>query len=152
MKINTKIFGEVTIDDDKIILFPNGIIGFPDLQHFTLIHDEEKDTGIHWMQSVEEPAFAMPVMDPLLVKTDYNPSVEESLLECLGTLKADEMVVLVTMTVPSDITKMTVNLRGPIVINAAEKKGCQIILEDDAYPVRFPVYEILAQNKKKAGE
>ena len=43
MEIKTKIFGDVNIDDDKIIFFPNGIIGFPDLQHFTLIHDEEKE-------------------------------------------------------------------------------------------------------------
>ena len=56
MEIKTKIFGDVNIDDDKIIFFPNGIIGFPELQHFTLIHGEEKEgDNIHWVQSVEEP-------------------------------------------------------------------------------------------------
>ena len=151
MEIKTKIFGDVNIDDDKIIFFPNGIIGFPDLQHFTLIHDEEKEGNhIHWLQSVEEPGFAMPVIDPLVIKNDYNPEVEESILECIGKFTPEEMIVLVTMTVPSDITKMTINLKGPIVINAAEKKGCQIILDSDEYQVKFPVYEILS--KKKAGE
>ena len=49
MKIKTKVFGEVTIDDDKVIHFPAGIIGFPDMTEFALIHDEEKGTGsIHW--------------------------------------------------------------------------------------------------------
>lgn len=151
MEIKTKIFGDVNIDDEKILLFPNGIIGFPDLQHFTLIHDEEKENNsIHWLQSIEEPAFAMPVIDPLVVKSDYNPEVEESMLDCIGKLNPEEMVVLVTMTVPSDITKMTVNLKGPIVINAAEKKGCQIILDSDEYQVKYPIYETLS--KKKAGE
>ena len=74
MEIKTKIFGDVSIDDEKIILFPNGIIGFPDLQHFTLIHDEERENNnIHWLQSIEEPAFAMPVIDPLAVNKEYNP-------------------------------------------------------------------------------
>ena len=89
-------------------------------------------------------------IDPLVIKKDYNPEVEESILECIGKLVPEEMIVLVTMTVPSDITKMTINLKGPIVINAAEKKGCQIILDSDEYQVKFPVYEILS--KKKAGE
>ena len=68
MKLNTRIFGEVEIEDSKIISFPNGIIGFPDLKRFTLMHDEEQGTNtIKWLQSVEEPGFAMPVMDPLFV-------------------------------------------------------------------------------------
>ena len=148
----TKVFGEITIDDDKIIHFPSGIIGFPDLTRFALVHDEEKGAGsIHWLQSMQEPAFAMPVMDPLLVMPEYNPEVDDELLKNIGELVADELLVLVTVTVPSDITKMTVNLKGPIMINAAEKKACQIIVEGDGYAVKYPVYDIL-NAKKKAGE
>ena len=70
MRIETKIFGTVEITDDKIITFENGIIGFPELKHFTLLHDDEAgtDAGIRFLQSMEEPGFAMPVMDPLIVK------------------------------------------------------------------------------------
>ncbi len=152
MHITTKVFGEITIDDDKLIKFPNGIVGFPDLVDFTLIHDEEKGKdSIHWLQSIQEPAFAMPVMDPLLVRPDYNPEVDDELLKNIGTLIPDEMLVLVTVTVPKDLTKMSVNLRGPIIINAAEKKAAQVIVEGEEYPVKFPIYDIL-NNKKKAGE
>ena len=79
MKINTKIFGEIEISDDKVITFENGIIGFPELKRFALLHDEERGTnvGIRFMQSLDEPAFAMPVMDPLLVKPDYDPEVND---------------------------------------------------------------------------
>ena len=151
MQILTKVFGEIIIDDDKIIRFPKGIIGFPDLTEFTLVHDEEKGTdSIHWLQSIQEPAFAMPVMDPLIVCPDYNPEADDELLNVLGTIVPEELLVLVTVTVPSDLTKMSVNLRGPIVINAAEKKATQIIVEGDEYPVKFPIYDIL--NQKKAGE
>ena len=151
MKINTKVFGEIEIADEKIIHFPSGIIGFPEMTDFALVHDEEKGVGaIHWLQSVQEPAFAMPVMDPLLVRPDYNPEVDDELLRSIGELIPDEMLVLVTVTVPGDLTKMSVNLRGPIIINAAEKKACQVIIDGEDYAVKYPIYDIL--NAKKAGE
>lgn len=152
MKIMTKNFGEIEIDDSKVIYFQGGIIGFPELTEFTLLHDEEKgkDAGIHWLQSLQEPAFAMPVMDPLLVVPDYNPSVEDELLKPLGELTAENLLVMVTVTVPSDLTKMSVNLQGPIVINADNRKACQVIVEGEGYVVKYPIYEIL--KAKKAGE
>ncbi len=151
MRINTKVFGEIEIADEKIIHFPSGIIGFPELTDFALVHDEEKGSGsIHWMQSIQEPAFAMPVMDPLLVQPDYNPEVDDELLKPIGDLNPDETLVMVTVTVPGDLTRMSVNLKGPIIINAAEKKACQVIVEGENYAVKFPIYDIL--NAKKAGE
>ncbi|MBO4311217.1 MAG: flagellar assembly protein FliW [Lachnospiraceae bacterium] len=149
MIINTRLFNEVMVDDEKNINFPGGIIGFPDLQNFVLIHDEEKsDGGIRWMQSVEEPNFAMPVIDPLIVVPDYNPQVEEDLLKRLGEFGESDLLVLVTITVPHDLTKMTINLKAPFVINTITRKACQIIVED--YEVKFPIYELLQQ--KKEGE
>lgn len=151
MVINTRVFGEITIEDNKLIHFPGGIVGFPELQDFALIHDEEKgdNGGIRWMQSVQEPQFAMPVIDPLCVKEDYNPLVEDDLLAPLGNIEPEELLVLTTITVPSDLTKMTVNLKAPFIINAANRIAAQVIVED--YEVKFPVYDIL-QKMKKEGE
>lgn len=153
MKVTTKVFGEITIDDDRIITFPKGIVGFPQLTDFALLHDSDRGTdSIHWLQSIQEPGFAMPVMDPLIVCPDYNPEVDDELLRHLGELDPEELLVLVTVTVPKDLTKMSVNLRGPIVINAGQKTATQVIVEGDDYQVKFPIYDILNENKKKAGE
>lgn len=153
MKMKTRIFGEVDIDESKLIHFVNGIIGFPDLTEFALIHDEEKgsQTAVRWLQSMQEEGFAMPVIDPLLVMPGYNPQVEDELLKPVGSLDDDQLLVLVTMTVPRDLTKMTVNLKAPIVVNVAQRKACQIIAEGDEYVVKYPIYDIL-QASKKAGE
>lgn len=148
MIVTTKNFGEITIDDEKIIKFPAGIIGFPGLTDFALIHDEEKGVGgIHWLQSMQEPAFAMPVMDPLTVAEDYNPQVDDEILKPIGKLDPEETLVLVSATIPSDIKEMSVNLKGPFVINALEKKAVQVIIEGDEYPVKFPIFEILKAKK-----
>ena len=152
MKIATKFFGEIEISDDKIITFENGIIGFPDLKRFALLHDEErgKDVGIRFLQSVEEPGFSMPVMNPLVVKPDYDPEVDDELLASAGEINSENLLVLVTVSIPGDITNMSVNLQGPFVINVDEHKGCQVIVENSAYPVKFPVYDILQAGKAGA--
>lgn len=152
MKVTTKIFGEIEIADDKIIVFENGIIGFPELKKFALLHDGERGTnaGIRFLQSLDEPAFAMPVMDPLLVKPDYDPEVNDELLAAAGDVNENNILVLVTVTIPKDLTQMSVNLQGPFVINVEEHKACQVIVENGVYPVKFPVYEIL--QARKAGE
>lgn len=152
MKVNTKIFGEVDIADEKLIEFTGGIVGFPELTTFALIHDEDKGVGagIRWLQSMQEPGFAMPVMDPLSVVSDYNPEIEDELLKDLGELNEDNLLVLVTVTVPADLTKMSVNLKGPIIINAQTRKACQVIVDSEEYTVKFPIYDILKAGK--AGE
>ena len=134
MQIKTRIFGEVTIDDSKMIKFPNGIVGFPDLTDFALIHDAEQgdQAGIRWLQSVQEPTFAMPVVDPLIAKEDYNPLVDDNLLKVIG--EGENILVLVTITVPSDLSKMSVNLKAPLVVNVDTRKAVQVVLEDD-YPL-----------------
>ena len=153
MKEATRLFGEIEIDESKIITFEDGIIGFPDMKKFTLIFDEEKEgrPSISWLQSMDEPEIAFPVMDPLFVCETYNPSVEDELLKNLGTIKEDNLYVLVTVTVPQNIKELAVNLKAPIVINTDTRKASQIIVEDDL-PVRYRIYEILEEAKKKAGE
>lgn len=153
MKITTRVFGEIEIDDSKIISFPSGIIGFPEMTDFALVYDEEKgkDTPIRWLQSLQESEFAMPVMDPLLVAEDYNPEVEDDYLLPLGAMNVEDVLVLVTVTVPKELEKMSVNLQAPIVINADSKKAVQIIVNPEQYPVKYYIYDIL-QDRKKEGE
>ena len=153
MKITTRVFGEIEIDESKIIHFPSGIIGFPEMTDFALVFDEEKgkDTPIRWLQSLQEAGFAMPVMDPLLVAKDYNPEVEDNHLLPLGEMAAEDTLVLVTVTVPKDLTQMSVNLQAPVVINAGTKKATQIIVNSEKYPIKYYIYDIL-QKMKKEGE
>ena len=148
MTVETRLFGEVYVGDDKIINLPQGIIGFPDLKKFTLIYDNEKgeDRSIMWFQSLDEPQFALPVMTPSTVVPDYNPTVNDELLAPLGDLTEDNLYVLVTVKVPQDIKEMSVNLKAPIIINSDTLIGGQLIVEDDDLPVRYKIYDIVKSN------
>lgn len=152
MEVRTRLFGDIAIEDDKIIRFVNGLVGFPTMKDFALIHDGdgESGAGIQWLQSMQDGEFALPVVNPLQILDAYDPVVEDELLAPLGELSADDMLVLVTITVPEDVTKMTINLKGPIVINAANLKATQVVAENDGLEVKFPVYELL--KARKGGE
>lgn len=154
MKVQTKFFGVVEIEDDKILDFPNGIIGFENFNRFAIIYDieDESDARISWLQSVEEPTLALPIIDPLAITTEYNPMIEDELLKPLGNPADEDLLFLLIMTVPSDMTKVTANLKAPIIINTEERKGVQLIVENADYPVRFNVYESVQKMKEKAGE
>ena len=154
MKANTRIFGEIEIADEKIITMERGMIGFPNLNHFALIFDEEKgqkQTSIMWLQSMDDTDIAFPVMDPHAVKEDYNPNVNEEIVAPIGELNDANTLVLVTVTVPKKLEHFSVNLKAPIVVNMDNRKAVQLIVEDD-YPVKYKVYEVLKAKKEKAGE
>lgn len=153
MQAKTRLFGTIDISDDKIIVLANGMIGFPELQNFALIFDAEKENGgkIKWLQSMDEPEMAFPVMDPMLIKKDYKPTINEEILKPLGELTEDNTLVLSTVTVPKELEKMSINLKAPIIINADTRKGAQIIVEDDM-PVKYMIYDLLKSRKEKAGE
>ncbi len=144
MNINTRLFGEIEVDDNKVITFEQGIIGFDEFKRYLIIHDiEDENSIISWLQSVEEPELALPIMDPLKIKEDYNPVIEDELLKPLGSIVPEEMLVLVTVTVPTDIKKITANLKAPIIINTVNLKACQLIVDDAEYIVKYPIFNAL---------
>ena len=153
MKVQTKFFGEVELPEEKIIYLDRGLIGLEQYKKYTILYDEEKeDSNISWLQSCDEPTLALPVIKPWLVMDEYNPTVEDELLKSCGELTEENLVILLTMTVPEDITKMSVNLKAPIIINADTRKGAQIIAENLDYEVKFMVYDLFKKRSEEAGE
>lgn len=149
MLVKTRYFGEIDLSEDKIITLDKGLMGFDEFTRYTILYDcdKEQQTNISWFQSVDEPSLAMPVINPFLVKEDYNPIVEDELLDGIGEISEENIVILVTMTVPSDLQNMTVNLKAPIIINSDTRKGVQLIVENKDYEVKYKIYEILKEKK-----
>jgi flagellar assembly factor FliW len=148
MEFTTKLFGTIDVDDSKIVEFPDGILGFPELKKFALMYDNEKNTagGLNFMVSLDETAFMMPVVPALVVEPGYSPKFTDDIEAVIGKLTEDNALVLVTMTIPSDVTKMTVNLNAPIVINTESKKGVQSVVANDEYDVKYPIYDKLKKD------
>lgn len=149
MKADTRMFGEIEIEDSKIIKLERGIVGFPDMKHFALIFDADRgqESTIKWLQSMDDTAFAMPVLDPFEFVKDYAPSVSDEIYHSMGGLTPENTFVLTTVTVPEDIEQISINLKAPFIINTDNNQAVQIILDED-YPVKYKIYDLI----KKEGD
>ena len=133
MKLNTKHFGEIDIDETRIIDFEEGLPGFPDDKQFILVDYEEP---FFWLQSVTDGENSFILVDACAVVPDYNPEVEEDKVISLGPYNAEDFLIYNIVVLPEDIRDMTVNLLAPVVINSATKKGKQVIVQNDKYSIR----------------
>lgn len=154
MVVKTKYFGEIDLDEEKIITFPSGIMGFENYKKYTLLYDIADDKeifSVSWLQSLEEPEFALPVVNPHLLRSDYNPIIEDEILNNIGEAKEEDLVILISLTIPSDPTKMTANLKAPFIINSDSRKGIQVIVENQEYEIKHNIFEELQLLKKAKG-
>lgn len=154
MKANTRLFGEIDIPDEKIITFEQGLMGFENCKKFTIIYDTSKgkESSISWLQSMDQPELAFSMISPFYVMKDYNPIVESEWLEPLGEVNEDNLVIFVLMNIKSDVTKLTANMKAPLIINSDTCKGAQLIVENQDYEIRYNIYDVVQQQKKAKGE
>ena len=142
MLAKTRFFGEVDIEEEKILTFDNGIMGFEDMKRWTIIYDIDKgpDGPISWFQSLDFAGLALPVISPYSVTSKYEPIV--------GEFKDEELVTLLTITIPSeDPSKTTANFKAPLLINPNNRKGIQIIVNNEDYPIKFSIYDSVQKMK-----
>lgn len=152
MLIKTKYFGEVDLDEQKVITFDNGMMGFEEYKKFAILYDieKERENSISWLQSLDVPELAFPVINPFLVEENYKPTVNDEYLESLGIFEDSDLIVLLTVTVPEDIKKITANFKAPIVINAITGKGCQVIADNQEYKVKQEIYDRINKGEGEA--
>ena len=141
MIIDTKYFGTIDIGEEKIIHFDNGLLGFEEYKDYTILYDidEEEKPLFSWLQSVDEKGLAFPVVNPLDVDENYNPTVDDEILNSLGDINEENMIVLLLATIPKDVKEASVNMRAPLVINSDNRKGMQIIEENKEYEIKHKI-------------
>lgn len=138
MKIDTKYFGEIEIGDEKIVHFDNGILGFEDYKDYTILYDIDSDgkSFFSWLQSVDEKMLSFPIVNPLKADENYNPKVNDEMLKPIGNYSDEDLAVFLLATIPADVKETSVNMRAPLIINVATKKGIQIILDSPEYEIK----------------
>ena len=142
MRFRTTRFGEITVDDAKLILLEEGILGFPDEERYVLLDHDAEGTPFKWLQSADNPDLAFVVMDPGEIVLNYTFQIEQDVVDQLDCQSGEDLIPMVVCNIPHDNpSAMTANLRGPIVVNAANRRGRQIILKDEAYAFDHRVFQ-----------
>ena len=147
----TKHFGEIEVDESKIITFEEGIPGFTHCTKYILLEDTQddgKNSGlISWLQSLDEPVVAFVLMNVFIIMPDYDPVIHESDIESLGEYNEEDFLIYNIAVVPDDISKVSVNLKAPVVIHAVTRKGRQVVAANDDYGIRVQIFEEIKKSK-----
>lgn len=138
MQIQTKFFGEIEINKNQIIDFPEGIPGFPEEKQYIIIRDE--DTDFTFFQSAKTEHLCFITLPPVLILGDYSFELSKETVKKLELENAEDVLVYSILNIPEDFKEMTANLKAPLVINIKNNKGIQELLDDDIYALKHPVF------------
>ena len=137
MELISNQFGKISFEDNIILNFHSGVFGFENLKKYIIIDDEETEP-FRWLMSVDEPEVCFPLLDPFLINQDYSHFLPKGLANKITDSESASLVMgIVTLKNTND--KMTINLKGPIVINLNESTGKQIILNDEKIETAYPL-------------
>jgi len=139
MIIQTSRFGSIEVDDQRMITFGRGILGFPQYHKFVLIQPEE-DSTFYWLQSIEAADLAFVVTDPLLFVPDYAVPLRAETRAELNLVEDSDAQVLVIVNKVADV--LTANLQGPLIVHATSRQGVQIVISEKKYQTRHPILQL----------
>lgn len=141
MIIETLRFGKIEIEKERIFKFNLPIIGFNELQDFVIL-DFNKESFFKWLQSVDDPSLAFPIVSVYSLNVDYSIDLPDSVVETLKIKDVEDLLVMNIASIPQDDPKgATLNLLAPIIFNLKEKLAGQIILSGSGYDVSFPLFK-----------
>jgi flagellar assembly factor FliW len=138
MKFISKIHGEIEYEENNIITFNKGLPGFNELKKFILL-DLKQYEPFKLLQSLEDDEIALIVTSPYEFFKDYEIKLSEETIKNLKIDSPKQVNIVTTVTLNSDVKKITTNLQGPIIINTYNNLGEQIILDNSKYKVKSPL-------------
>ncbi|HET6451722.1 MAG TPA: flagellar assembly protein FliW [Spirochaetia bacterium] len=145
MKVQTKAYGEIEVEDQQRVGFPRGLFGFEELREFVLM--DATQPPFYWLQSLERVEVAFVLIDPRFFRPDYEPDVDPSELAEIGISGPEDVLVFAIVTIPPSAQRMTANLQGPLILNRRTRVGRQSISSNPRWGVRHVILEELAQTK-----
>ena len=146
MEIKTTRFGDVEIADNLILSLPEGILGFEDFKRYIILDHFDKESPFKWLQSVEDPSLAFVITDPLIFVPGYKVKISKEEVNSIELSDASKAIILTIVNIKRDHSEITINLQGPIVINAEKKIAKQIVLRESDYSVRHVIF---SRNQKE---
>lgn len=151
MIIKTKNFGNVEVQDTDVINFEEGVPGFPNEKKFVVLFDNTKEESpFMWLQAVDNSELTFVVVDPFWFKPDYKFNIDVETKNQLDIQNPEDVLVLSVVVIPEDMSKITANLKAPLLVNHRTHKGKQYILENDKYSVRHYIMDELERNFSSA--
>src|ERR1700721_1170473 len=141
MEIQTTRFGLLSVDETRVMTFPNGLLGFPPHTSFALLPTGQENY-FFWLQSVNDPNLAFVVTDPSIFFKDYDVPLRE---ETARELQVTDPAAVQTFVICNKVDDwLTGNLLGPLVINVENRRAQQVVLPEKKGGTRQPLLRLQA--------
>ena len=139
-KVNTDRFGEIEIDEKKIIHFKDGIPAFEDEHEFVILpYDEE--SPYYFMQSLNRSDLAFLLTIPEIFFPDYSVELDDATVEELQIKDTEKIIVYTIITIPNgSVRLMTTNLLAPIIFNIENMSAKQIVMDKSNYTTKHRLF------------
>ncbi len=144
MLVQSTRFGQINIEKQDLLNFPEGLLGFSSLRSFVLLEDPNDDIFV-WLQSCELGEIAFPVLEPEFFLPNYKTILSKNDMDALKISGSDKTRFFSIVTIPEDAQKMTANMKAPIVINVEKRTARQCVLQDNNLAIREPIFALLQQ-------
>lgn len=128
-------------EESQYIEFKEGIFGFEEEKKFLPVMLEDGSDAILYLQSIQNEELSFIVMNPFMLKEDYNPVLGEEDYKKLGTSDEKDLSYYVFCVIANAAGESTVNLKCPIVVNHVTRQAIQVILGSDEYGFRHLLKE-----------
>lgn len=139
MNVETTRFGVVDVDENRIITFPSGLLGFTNFTKYVLLQPDE-DGAFFWLQSLDAPELAFVVTDPSLWIKDYQVPIRREQMDELALDKLESAQVFVILN--KHDRSLTANLQGPLVVNVVSREAMQLVLADKRWTTRHEIVQV----------
>jgi flagellar assembly factor FliW len=139
MKIETRGFGTIEIDDERVIKFVGPMLGFEGADRYVLV-DLNPENPFKILHLATDPDVCFLVTDPALFFPDYNVELSREQVADIELDDPSKAAVMVVVTLRDNGAKLTANLLGPVVVNTENFLGKQLILSGTNYKVDEPLH------------
>ena len=141
MNIETLKFGNIEIDESRIFDFVLPIIGFDELSKFIII-EPNKETLFKWLQSIEDPGLAFPIISVASLNYDYSIDISDDVVQSLDIKNVESLLVMNVTSIPQDNPRgTTINLLAPLIFNLDNQRAGQIVLSGSGYDISYPMFK-----------
>jgi flagellar assembly factor FliW len=146
LEIDSSRFGRVQIDPETVIEFPEGLIGLGGSRYALIARDP--DTPFLWLQSLDNPALALPVTNPHQFFGEFAVELPEEEADRLGLADSTGVDVYVTVRASNALEEFTANLKAPILIRSGQ--AYQVINQAPGCQLRAPLFAGLDTEREPA--
>ena len=149
MKVATKAYGLIEVDERQKVTFPEGLFGFETIKDYVLLDADRQP--FYWLQSMDVEQVAFVLVNPFLFRPDYEVNINNEELAEIGVTSPEKALIFTIVTIPPE-GPMTANLQGPLVINRDSRAGKQAILSDARWKTKHDIMAELAGAQSAGGQ